>query len=105
MSKSIKGVEPLKISPIVTSLLGTTDLTANTTMPNGGVNKPASTIKMPIMAKVKGSMPSTLAIGQKMGTVNNMIDIESMNIPSTIQIAIMKSTVTPTPHSADRIIA
>lgn len=60
----------------------TAALTVKTNIPKGGVSKPVSMARMPMMAKAIGSKPSAMAIGANTGTVSKMMEIESISAPS-----------------------
>mgnify|MGYP007014886623 CR=1 FL=1 len=71
-----KGIEPLKISPGVKSFSSVTAaLTVKTNIPKGGVSRPVSIARIPMMAKASGSKPSAMAKGAKTGTVSKMMEM------------------------------
>ena len=48
---------------------------------------------MPKIANAIGSIPKTIAIGAKIGTVSKIIETLSINIPSTIQTKIINAMI------------
>ena len=74
-------MDPLKIIPSVTDVSGTAALTVNINNPKGGVKSPASITRIPKIAKANWSIPMPAAMGEKIGTVSKMMEVESMNIP------------------------
>ena len=76
------GTAPRKISPFFRSgSPSTAALTVKTKIPKGGVSRPVSMARMPMMAKAMGSKPRAMAIGANTGTVSRMMEIESMMAP------------------------
>ena len=54
---------------------------------------PASMAKIPMIAKAIGSNPNLIASGAKIGTVNKIIDTESINIPNINHTATINAMI------------